>query len=330
MAVATVGALSVSLAACGGGGAGGGADQTILRLALNQTEQHPSYVALEQFSQRLEQATGGRYTIDIFPNEVLGAQQEILNLQRNGIVDLAIISGTQLENINRDFLVFNLPRVFDSVDHQMKVINDPNIVGGLFTSLEQSNNLTVLGGFTQGERSMYTKTVVNTPDDMRGLKIRVQESPVMLGMVRALGGNPTPMAYGEVYTALQAGVLDGAENNEVSYFTQKHYEIAPIFTYTKHLVGLDYMVASTEALNEMTPEDRAIFDAEWTKTWQHFVELWDEATQEAIAGATDAGATFNRPDTAPFDAKLEPLAKSFLTTDVQTTIYDQTRAVADR
>ncbi len=330
MAVVTAGALTVSLAACGGGGAGGGADQTILRLALNQTEKHPSYIALDDFSKRLEAATEGRYTIDIFANEVLGAQQEILNLQRNGIVDLAIISSTQLENINKDFQVFNLPRVFDSVDHQMKVINDPAISGELFKSLEASNNLIVLGGFTQGERNLYTKAPVTDVASLNGVKIRVQESPVMLAMIRAMGGNPTPMAYGEVYTALQAGVLDGAENNEVSYFTQKHYEVAPIYTYTKHLVGLDYMVASAEPLNKMSPEDRAIFDKEWTATWELFVELWGEATEEAIEGAKAGNATFAEIDTASFDEKLQPLAESLLSSDLQKQIYTKTREAAEQ
>lgn len=199
--------LAGATAGCGGGSTGdSGQQKTILRLALNQTEKHPSYVALSSFSERLEKATDGRYTIDIFPNEVLGAQQEILNLMRNGIVDLAIISGTQLENINKDFQVFNLPAVFDSVEHQTKVINDPAITGGLFTSLEESNRLTVLGGFTQGERNLYTKSAVNTPADLAGKKIRVQESPVMLATIDAMGGSATPMAYGEVYTAMQSGV----------------------------------------------------------------------------------------------------------------------------
>lgn len=323
--------LMMGLAACGGSTAAGGGERTILRLALNQTETHPSYIALADFGQRLEQATGGRYSIDIFANEMLGAQQEILNLQRNGIVDLAIISSTQLENINQDFRVFNVPRVFDSVEHQTRVINDPAITGELFHSLQDSNNLVVLGGFTQGERSVYAKKAVNTPADMSGLKVRVQESPVMLNMIRAMRGNPTPMAYGEVYTALQAGVIDGAENNEVSYFTQKHYEVAPHFSYTKHLVGLDYMVASSESLEEMSPEDRAIFDTEWTATWQYFLELWQQATQEAIDGATAGGATFHEDvDLAAFDALLQPVATSSLTSDVQQKIFEQTRAAAGK
>lgn len=320
-------AAGPGLAACGAGPASG-SDTTILRLALNQTEKHPSYIALTNFSQRLEQATGGRYRIDVFANEVLGAQQEILNLMSSGIVDLAIISSPQLENLNKDFQVFNLPRVFDDVEHQMKVITDPAISGELFTSLEAGNGLTVLGGFTQGERNLYTKKAIRTPADLSGVKIRVQESPVMLGMIRAMGGSPTPMAYGEVYTALQAGVLDGAENNEVSYSTQKHSEVARIYTYTRHLVGLDYLVASTKTLQRMPADIRAAFDTAWQATWQEFLQLWDAATKEAIATATKTGATFAEIDTSPFDERLEKFATDLLSSDVQRQIYRKTREAA--
>lgn len=319
-----------SLSACGTPESRGTTanDPVILRLALNQTEQHPSYVALSNFDTRLQGATDGRYRLDVFPNEVLGAQQEVLSLTSDGIIDLAIISGTQLENINPAFQVFNLPRVFDSVAHQMKVINDPNIVGDLYRSLESGNRLTVLGGFTQGERSLYLKSVVNGPPDLAGKKIRVQESPVMLGMIDAMGGSPTPMSYGEVYTALQSGVLDGAENNEVSYFTQKHYEVASHFSYTKHLVGLDYLVANTDTLAAMAPQDREVFQQEWKKTYEEFVVLWNKATQEAIAGATKKGAKFHDIDTKPFDEQLEPLTRSFLASPTQQELFAKTREAA--
>lgn len=320
-------ALAGSLAGCAGGPASG--SRVILRLALNQTETHPSFIALDAFSKSLEAATNGEVFIDVFPNEVLGAQAEVLNLLNNRIVDLAIISSTQLENINEDFRAFNVPRVFDDVDHQMKVINDESISGELFNSLVASNNLLVIGGFTQGERSIYAKREVTSPADMAGLKIRVQESPVMLRMIEAMGGSPAPMAFGEVYTALQAGVLDGAENNEVSFWTQKHYEVAPVFSYTKHLVGLDYMVTSADTLNRMPTELRTVFDAEWEKCWQHFLELWGDSTQEAIDGSTAGGATFLEIDTAPFDERLTPLAESLLTSDTQRAIYRATREAAE-
>ncbi len=318
----------LALGACGGGSPGAAGNTTILRLALNQTEKHPSYVALTNFSDRLEEATSGRYRIDVFANEVLGAQQEILNLMSNGIVDLAIISSPQMENLNKDFQVFNLPRVFDNIEHQMRVITDPAISGELFTSLEAGNGLTVLGGFTQGERNLYTKEPIRTASDLAGMKIRVQESPVMLGMIRAMGGSPTPMAYGEVYTALQAGVLDGAENNEVSYATQKRSEVAKIYTYTRHLVGLDYLVASTKTLQAMPADVRPAFDRTWEETWKEFLALWDQATQEAIAAAKKSGATFAEIDTEPFDTRLEKFSADLLSSDVQRRIFRQTREAA--
>lgn len=333
MAVLIVASLGVS--ACGSGTSGaatgeGGAqaDQT-LRLALNQTEDHPSFIALDHFGDRLKERTGGAYDIDVYPNETLGAQQEALLLVNENVIDMAIVSGPQLENLNEDFKVFNLPKVFDSVEHQMRVIHDKEIVGGLYASLEQDNNTTVLGGFTQGSRSIYSAIgPVKTPADMGGQKIRVQESDLFVQMIEAMGGSATPMAYGEVYTALQSGVLDGAENNEVSYFTQKHFEVAPYYSYTNHLVGLDYLIVNTGVLERMTPEERRIFDEEWTATHTEHTELWLAATKDAIASATEAGATFIEIDPGPFNEALQPLIDNSLTTDTQRTVYQATRNAA--
>lgn len=335
-------ATALTMTACGGDAgtevaAGGGEPASAecgggatLRLALNQTEQHPSYVALDNFGERLSEGTGGRWDIDVFPNETLGAQQEALQLVSDGSVDMAIVSGTQLENLNEDFLVFNLPQVFDSVEHQMQVIHDEEITGDLYSSLEEQNNITVLGGFTQGTRNVYTTDgPVNTPADLQGKKIRVQESDLHIAMAEAMGASATPMAYGEVYTALQSGVLDGAENNEVSYATQKHHEVAPYYSLTNHLVGLDYLIVNTNQLANMCEADRAVFDEEWTAAHEEHTQLWDEATQQAIADAEAAGAQFNEVDTESFREVLEPLADQFLTTDTQRQLYDAARAAAE-
>jgi tripartite ATP-independent transporter DctP family solute receptor len=333
------GALSAAalfLAACGGGdaakgsgdsasGSGGGESRT-LRLALNQTEQHPSYLALDAFGERLSKATDDRWSIEVFANETLGAQAEALQLVSSGAVDMAIVSGTQLENLDEDFVVFNLPTVFDSVEQQMSVVNDQDVVGELYSSLESSENITVVGGFTQGTRSVYTTDgPVKTPEDLAGKKMRVQESDLHLSMMEAMGGSPTPLAFGEVYTALQSGVIDGAENNEVSYFTQKHHEVAPFYSRTNHLVGLDYLIINTGVLSDMSEEDRAAFDEEWTAAHEEHTELWTEATEKAIADAEAAGAKFSEVDADAFDEVLEPLVDEFLTTDSQRALYDAVR-----
>lgn len=322
----------LTLVACGDGASQQSrqaASGTTLRLALNQTEEHPSFVALDNFGQRLSERTDGRWNIDVYPNATLGAQQEVLQLVGDGVVEMAIVSGTQLENVEEDFRVFNMPQVFDSVDHQMDVIHDPAIVDELYSSLEDQN-VTVLGGFTQGTRSIYTSDgPVRTPEDLDGQKIRVQESELHISMMERMGAAATPMAYGEVYTAMQSGVLDGAENNEVSYVSAQHFEVAPYFSNTNHLVGVDYLVMSTDRLDVMSEQDRAAFEQEWTAAHEEHTELWAEATEQAIADAKAGGAQFNDVDTEAFRSALEPMAEEALTTDTQRELYEATRAAAD-
>ncbi|WP_244250698.1 TRAP transporter substrate-binding protein [Arthrobacter crystallopoietes] len=327
----SVAAMALALTACGGGsgGADGGADGKTMRLALNQTETHPSYIALNSFGERLSESTEGRWDIDVYANETLGAQQEAIQLVSNGTVEMAIVSGTQLENLNEDFRVFNLPQVFDDVEHQMQVVGDQEITGELYSSLEDQK-ITVLGGFTQGTRSVYnTEKPVNTPEDLAGMKVRVQESDVHMKMIELMGGSATPMAFGEVYTALQSGVLDGAENNEISYLTQKHNEVAEYFSKTNHLVGLDYLVINTDVLAEMSEEDRAAFDSEWDAAVTEHTELWLSETEKAIKELEAAGTKFNEVDTEAFRTALQPLIDEYVTTDSAKALYEATRAAAE-
>src|SRR5699024_2921810 len=158
--VAVTGVAALTLAACGDSGgdadAGSGGDGGgTLRLAINQTEAYPSTVALTNFGERLSEATDGRWSIDVYPNETLGAQAETLQLVGDGAVDLAVVAGPQLENLNGDFVVFNLPTIFESVEHQTDVINDPEITDELYASLEDQS-ISVIGGFTAGMRGVYT------------------------------------------------------------------------------------------------------------------------------------------------------------------------------
>lgn len=338
MIIAGVAAATLMLAACGGGGdtsdgdkggdAGGTASGKTMRLALNQTEEYPSYIALDHFNDYLKENTEG-WGIDVFPNETLGAQAEALQLVSDGSVDMAIVSGPQLENLNSDFTVFNLPKVFDDVDHQMSVIHDPAIVGDLYASLEDSNKITVIGGFTQGARSVYTSFgPIETPADLKGKKLRVQESKLNIAMAEALGASATPMAYGELYTGLQSGVVDAAENNEVSFFTQKHFEVAPFWSFTNHLVGLDYLIINSDLFESMSDEDRATFDTGWTAAYEEHTQLWADANDEARADAEAGGATFTEVDDAAFTEALEALAGEFITNDSQQALYDAARAAS--
>lgn len=328
LALLATGALLLT----GCAGAPGAEDEgRTLVLSLNQTESHPSYIALTEFGDRLAERTDGRWDVEVYANETLGAQQEVIQLVGDGAVDMAVASGTQLENLNADFRTLNLPTVFDDIEHQLAVINDEEIVGELFTSLEEDMDLTVLGGLTQGARNVYTaEGPVVRPEDLDGQKIRVQESDIHIDMIEAMGGSATPMAYGEVYTALQSGVLDGAENNEISYLSQKHNEVAKHMALTEHLIGLDYVVMNTDVLEGMSAEDRAVFAEEWVTTSEQHAELWTRETRAAIAEAEESGTVFTEVDEAAFDEALAPVVDKYLETDEARELYDDVRKAAQR
>jgi len=315
------------LAACGGsGGTSGGGSGTTMRLALNQTEDHPSFVALENFGEALDEATDGAWSIDVYPNETLGAQQETLQMVSNGSVEMSIVSGTQLENLNEDFLVLNMPGGFDDIEGQIRVLGDESIVGDLFASLEESQNIAVIGGFTQGERSVYTtQGPILTPDDLSGQSLRVQESDLHLAMAAALGATGTPLSYGEVYTGLNSGVIDAAENNEISYYTQAHHEVAPTLSLTRHLVGTDYLIINTDTLNSMDDDQRAAFDEGWAAAVEEHTSLWEEQTAEALENAEAEGAEINEVDADAFQEALSVLPEEFLTSESQTALWDAVR-----
>lgn len=332
-AAGIIATLSLTLASCADLGGldletvGAEDKTTYIKLALNQSESHPSFIALEHLSERFEEETDGRWKIEVFPNEQLGSQQEVLQFVKSGAIEMAIVSGTQLENMNKDFQVLNMPTTFGSIEHQMSVIRDQDLMEPLFQSLAESDNISVIGGFTQGTRNLYTTDVpVKTPADLAGKKIRVQESAMHIRMIELMGGSATPLSYGEVYTAMQSGVLDGAENNEISYVTQNHFEVARYNSNTNHLVGLDYMVMRHDLLDAMSESDRELFLEEWDAAMTEHTDLWNTETDAVIEKAKAGGAEFVEVDAQAFTDALAPIKDEFLTSEFQRELYEAVRA----
>jgi TRAP-type C4-dicarboxylate transport system substrate-binding protein len=233
-----------------------------------------------------------------------------------------------LESFNEDFIVFNLPYMFDSQEAQAAVFSDQDVVGDLYTSLEDSKSITVLAGLHAGVRNVYnSKHAVTEPKDLDGLKIRVQQSDSQVAMIEAMGAVASPMGQGEVYSALQTGALDGAENNETVFDALKHDEVAKFYSYTRHLMIPDYLLINTDVLGEMPEEDRAAFE-----------ELIPGAVEEANAGliefakesrtaAEGLGAKFNDDvDTEAFEELVAPLVKSSINNDVRQDLFDAVQA----
>lgn len=313
----------------GGTAANSGSGSTqVLKVAFNQPENHPQFKAMKEFGEKLKERTNGKYAVEVYPNELLGAQRETIELVQSGTIAMSIVAGSLMENFNPDFVVFNLPYVFDSKDHQMSVLNNPEVVGDLYKSTEDKG-MTVLGAFHSGIRNVYNKTKpIETPQDLAGLKIRIIESDTNIKMMGLMGGTGTPMGQGEVYTAIQSGVLDGGENNELIYANLKHVEIAPYYSYTQHLMIPDYLIINTKLLNGMSEEEQAIFKEEFAKAIDKEVELWDADVATAKQTAEAAGAKFNQPDIKIFQDAVKPLLEEKLTTDNTKALYEKVRKAA--
>lgn len=296
------------LTACGAEASGDGSGDTkVLKVAFNQAEGHPQYVAMEEFGERLNERTDGAYDIELYPNELLGAQQETISGVQSGSIDMSIVVGSLMENVNPDFVAFDLPYVFDSTEQQMAVLNDPEITGDLYSSMEDEG-IVVAGAFHSGVRNVYTKDQpVETPEDLSGEKIRVIQNDTMVEMMNLMGGVGTAMGQGDVYTAIQSGVLDGGENNELIYNSLKHDEVAPYYSYTGHLMVPDYLIVNSNLFNGMSAEEQQIFEEEFAAAVESEVALWDDSVTEAKAAAEEAGATFHEVDTAAFKDAVQPL-----------------------
>ncbi|MEW9108068.1 TRAP transporter substrate-binding protein [Cytobacillus gottheilii] len=326
------------LAACGGssssgdtsdGGSGGSGSAQEIKVAFNQPENHPQYKAMEEFGEKFKELTDGAYEIKMYPNELLGAQRETMELVQSGTIGMSIVAGSLMENFNEEFVVFNLPYVFDSKDHQMSVLNNQDIVGDLYTSVEDQG-MTVLAGFHGGVRNVYnSEKPINTPEDLAGLKIRIIESDTNIKMMENMGGTGTPMGQGEVYTAIQSGVIDGGENNELIYSNLKHVEIAPYYSYTQHLMIPDYLIINTDLLNGMSEEHQNIFKEELAKAVDREVELWDADVEAAKKAAEEAGAEFNELDIKVFQDAVQPVIDEKLSSDSAKALYEKVREVAE-
>ncbi|MEK4425771.1 TRAP transporter substrate-binding protein [Solibacillus sp. FSL K6-1523] len=329
--------MIMALAACGGeesptsgakGDAGTDVKAQVLKVAFNQPETHPQYKAMVEFGEKLKERTGGAYEIEMFPNELLGAQRETIELAQTGTIAMSIVAGGLLENFNEDFAVFNLPYVFESAQHQMSVLNDQEIVGDLYASLKDQG-LFVAGAFHSGVRNVYnSKKPINTPEDLKGMKIRIIESDTNIQMMDLMGGVGTPMGQGEVYTAIQSGVIDGGENNELIFSDLKHSEISPYYSYTKHLMFPDYLLINSKLFDGMSKEHQEIFQEELQVAIEQEVKMWDEDVKKATADAEAAGAIFNDVDTNIFREATKPVIEAKLSSDNAKALYEKVRSAA--
>jgi tripartite ATP-independent transporter DctP family solute receptor len=298
-----------------------------IKLAHNQTEQHPIHVALLDFAKELDAETQGRITVQIFPNAILGNDNAMIEQLRANIVQMIKVSSSFLESFDQTYSVFSIPYLFESKDRYFRVMKAP-VIRKIYEG-SRPYGFVGLVDFDAGARSFYTKLKpVLSPDDIKGLKFRVMPSPVSIRMMQLLGCQATPLAFGEVYTALQQGLLDGAENSPLPLVDMKHGEVAKHFSYDEHTIIPDLLVVNTQTWDAMSETDRQRIRAAADRAGDVQKKIWQKQADAAVKMCQEKlGVTFYTVDKKPFQELTKPIIDEYLQNPAFTSLIEEIRAV---
>lgn len=281
-----------------------------LRLAHGLDTKHPVHEAMQVLGKRLEQKSKGKLKVEIYPFGQLGGERETLELLQIGSLDIAKVSAGVLENFIPEYKVFSIPYLFRDKEHMTRIYDGP--VGKSILAEGQKFNLQGLTFYDAGSRSFYTtKKPVTAPADLKDMKIRVMKSNMAISMLYELGAAPTPISFGELYTALQQGVVDGAENNIPSYYTSKHYEVSKFLSIDEHTSVPDVLVIGTETLQRLNDQEKKwLYEAaDESKNAQRI--LWEAAETESLKMVKESGVQVNYPDKKSFQLATKELLNIF-------------------
>lgn len=286
--------------------------QIVLKASDTHPAGYPTVVAVEMMGKKLEAATNGRIKLQMFPGAVLGQEKEAVEQTQLGAIQIARISLGVVGPVVPEVNVFNMPFVFRDINHMRRVI-DGAVGDELLAKVTASPaKLVALGWMDGGSRSLYTKKPVRSPADLRGQKIRMMGNPLFVDTMNAMGGNGISMAYGEVFSALQTGVIDGAENNPPSMFTSNHYSAgAKYYTQTHHLIIPEILVMSKVAFDKLSPADQALVKKLGREAQMDQRVLWDKSVEEYSAKLKAAGVEFINIDNKPFFDATAPVRAKY-------------------
>lgn len=285
-------------------------------ITLRSTDIHPdgypTIEAVKHMGKLLEERSKGRIKINVFHSAQLGQEKDTIEQTRFGVIDMNRINMAPFNNLIPATNVPSLPFIFRSVEHMRKVMDGP--IGDNLLKEFEKHDLIGLAFYDSGSRSFYnSKRPINTPADMKGMKIRVQQSDMFVSLVSALGANATPMNFGEVYSGLQTGVIDGAENNWPSYESTKHYEVAKFYSQTEHSLSPEVLVMSKKSFDKLSAEDKALVRAAAKESVAKMRELWDAREKASEAKVKAGGAVVNAVEKQPFIDAMKPVYDKFVT-----------------
>ena len=276
---------------------------------------HPVHEAMEYMSKRLRELSGGRMTIDVYPSEQLGSERENLEMVQLGSIDITKTSAAVLESFVPVVGVYSLPYLFRSREHAWNVFLGP--IGKEILLSGTSVGLRGLCYYDSGSRSFYTKErPIRHPEDLVGMKIRVQKSYMAVKMIEILGGSPTPIDWGELYTSLQQGVVDGAENNPPSFYTSHHYEVCKYYYLDEHTTIPDVLLMSEKIWSNLTLQQRKMIQQAADESMDYQRQVWNRMVEESLQKVEEDGVEVVVPDKEPFMQKVMPLYDEFTGTQI--------------
>lgn len=297
-------------------------DKKVIYLSHTLPKSHPVHLGMEVFATEVEKRSSGSLSVKIFPDGQLGTEREVLELLQIGSIAMTKVSAAAMANFAPEYKVLGVPYLFRDKTHLFDVLE-----GEIGEDILEAGSEYLLRGlcfYDAGSRSFYTKEKpIKTPEDLSGLKIRVMNHKMSVDMVNTLGGSATPMAYGELYTALQQGVVDGAENNPPSFFTSGHYEVCKYYTLDEHSSIPDVLVMGTKYWSTLTEQEK-----KWVKAAALFSvgaqkQFWKDNVEECMAKLAAADVNVYRPDKSLFSNKASSVIENFSKDPIMRTIVEK-------
>jgi len=285
-------------------------DVKTLRLGHGLDVSHSVHKAMVKMGEDLLKRSGGKLKLEIYPSQQLGTERECLELLQIGSLDMTKVSVGVLENFAPKMKVLGLPFLFRDRQHSFNVLDGP--IGEMLLNDGEKYWLKGLGYYDAGSRSFYTMNKpIEKPEDLVGEKIRVMESATAVNMVKALGGSPTPISWGELYTSLQQGVVDGAENNPPSFYLSRHYEVCKYYSLDEHTVLPDVLLMGSYVYDKLNEQERKWLKEAVTESVKYQRILWAEAEEEALREVQKAGVQVIRPDKSLFAEKVKGIFEGY-------------------
>ncbi|MEY2893410.1 MAG: hypothetical protein RJA98_3318 [Pseudomonadota bacterium] len=274
-------------------------------------EDYPTVLAVRHMGEVLSKATNGRHTIKVFAKGALGAEKDTIEQTKLGALAMTRVNVAPMNNICSATMVPTMPFLFRSTEHMRKVL-DGEIGDDILNDCEKQGFIG-LAFYDSGARNIYTaKKPIKTLADVKGMKVRVQQSDLWVALLEAMGANATPMPFGEVYTALKTGLVDAAENNYPTYESSRHFEIAKYYNKTEHSMAPEMLLFSKRTWDTLTPEDQKAIRAAAKESVLYMRKLWDEREAKSLAVVKAGGTEIIEVDKAPFQAAMKPVYDKFI------------------